>query len=104
MLNTSMLSKHHMTWILGYPVDGSTGRENRLNIVMLSHFGFQDTLELAPLTKITLKEVKNLLLIVLTVQRDNVPSTPFEITHTASSPWQIVHCDFVGPISRTLFG
>ena len=55
---------------------------------------------LAQLTdpKINLKEVKNLLVIVLTVQRDSVPSTPFEITHTASSPWQIVHCDVVGLI------
>ena len=74
----------------------------------LGHFGARRTVELAQLVdpKITLKEVKEYIAKCSQFLQGphSVPTAPLGITRTASRPWQIVHCDFVGPLPRTPSG
>lgn len=75
---------------------------------LLGHFGAQRTLELARLVndKITLTEVQDYIAKCKTCVQGphSVPKTPLGVTVTASSPWEIVHCDFVGPLPRSTSG
>lgn len=75
---------------------------------MLGHFGVQKTLELAKLVndKITLAEVQDYVgQCKICVQGPHCISKSSDgITVTALSPWEILHCDFVGPLPRSKSG
>lgn len=87
------------------------GHIQRQNIIerghLLGHFSAQRTLELAKLVdeKITLSEVKDFVgQCKVCVQRPHyIPKSPDGITVSAST-WDILHCDFVGPLFKSKSG
>ena len=74
----------------------------------IGHFAAARTLELARLVDetITLKEVTALISKCTNCLEGPhiVPKSKFGITETAHRPWELVHCDFVGPLPRTKAG
>ena len=88
------------------------GQLNRSDIVQkthdLYHFSAERTLQLAKQVdaSITLSEVKEYVsrCKVCLEGPHAVPKAPIGITRTATIPWEIVHCDFVGPIPKTASG
>ncbi len=74
----------------------------------LAHFGPDRTLQLAKEINpsITLREVQTHIAgCRQCVEGPHaVPKSTLGITRTALSPWEIVHCDFVGPLPRTSAG
>lgn len=85
------------------------GHIQRQNIIerahLLGQFSAQRTLELAKLVdeKITLSEVQDFVgQCKVCVQGPHyIPKSPDGITVTASTPWEILHCDFVGPLFKS---
>ena len=88
------------------------GQEKRNDIIQrshdLGHFGANRTLELAQMVdpKITLKQVKDYISQCkdCLVGPHVIPKAPVSVTSTATRPWQVVHCDFVGPLARSSAG
>nr|XP_034315373.1 uncharacterized protein K02A2.6-like [Crassostrea gigas] len=71
----------------------------------IGHFGAQRTWELTKLVndKITLSEVQDYIAQCKTCVEgpQSVPKSPLGVTVTASTPWEILHCDFVVPLPRS---
>ncbi|ESO98554.1 hypothetical protein LOTGIDRAFT_174200 [Lottia gigantea] len=72
----------------------------------LGHFSAQRTLAKLVNSKITLSEVQDFVGKCKTciTGPHAIPRSPHGMTKTALRPWDIVHCDFVGPLPRSTNG